>query len=248
MTKSSPTLSHHDAVRAWQDELRTVARTEKIPDLSRFFKTGPGEYGEGDIFIGVYVPDNRAVATMHADEPTEVLALMLESAVHEDRLSALLAMVRTYARGGKERRDEILNLYLHSVPRINNWDLVDLSAPYLLGAEISAGRMLDELAQLSASPLLWARRIAVVATMHPIRAGHPEEALRQARLHLSDPEPLMHKAVGWMLREVGKRHPGLLDEFLSEHVRSMSATTLSYATEKFSKEERQRWRNMRKSN
>lgn len=244
---ASPTLPHSESVEKWQDELLAVSRPEKIKILSSFFKTGKGEYGEGDIFIGVTVPDNRTVARTHAAEPTEVFDLMLLSPVHEHRLSALLAMVESYQRcKDPQRRTALLDLYETVIPRCNNWDLVDLSAPKLLGPEISAGRRLGTLGQLSASDLLWERRTAVVATLHSVmRCRRTDLAAAECLRHLADPEPLMHKAVGWVLREIGKKEPDTLRAFLNDNVRRMTATTLSYATEKMDKAERQKWRSLR---
>lgn len=232
----------------WQKELDGVARPEKIAALSGFFKTGPGEYGEGDQFIGVTVPDNRSVARRYAEQPIEVFNTMLLSPVHEHRLSALLAMVHSYERTkDPERRRAIIDAYIANVERCNNWDLVDLSAPQIIGREIADGRLADVHARLSASPLLWARRVAVVATLHPVmKHRRIEEALTQCEIHTSDPEPLMHKAVGWVLREVGKKDTGAMLQFLESNIHRMSATTLSYATEKLPKEERKAWQQRRK--
>lgn len=219
----------------WQGALDAVARPEKIKTLQRFFKTGPGEYAEGDVMIGVTVPDNRKVSQEFHDAPREVIEAMLRSAIHEHRLAALLALVRAYEKSRRtpERRDHIINVYLANVDRCNNWDLVDLSAPKILGPEIAAGRRLDEHAALSPSPSLWARRVAVVATLCPVmKHGQVEQAVEQCRLHVADREPLMQKAVGWVMREVGKKDLGALLDFLNDHIGVVSATTLSYATER----------------
>lgn len=232
----------------WQKDLDAVARPEKIAVLSGFFKTGPGEYGEGDRFIGVTVPDNRSVARRYASQPVEVFNAMLMSPVHEHRLSALLAMVHSYERSrDPERRSAIIDTYVANVERCNNWDLVDLSAPQIIGREITEGRLGEIHAWLSASPLLWARRIAVVSTLWPVmKHRRTEEALNECQAHVTDPEPLMHKAVGWVLREVGKKDTDALLRFLEANIHRMSATTLSYATEKLTKEERKSWQQRRK--
>ncbi len=226
-----------------------VAKKEKVKILSSFFKTGKGEYAEGDVFIGVSVPDNRAIAINYADAPIELLAEMLKSPVHEDRLSALLAMVHSYERTrSEERRNEIVCLYLNNVERCNNWDLVDLSAPRILGSELSKGSCKERHAALSQSESLWARRVAVVSTLWLVmKHRRTEEALEQCHLHLTDREPLMHKAVGWVLREVGKKDMQALKSFLETHIGEISATSLSYATEKFTSDERRYWRELRKS-
>ncbi len=232
----------------WKNELAMVARMEKVRILSSFFKTGVGEYAEGDVFIGVTVPDNRAVAVKYADAPIELLAEMLRSPIHEHRLSALLAMVRSYERSrSEERRADILSLYLANIERCNNWDLVDLSAPRIIGRELANGRCTAEHEALSQSGLLWARRVAVVATLWLVQKHHrTAEALEQCHLHIADSEPLMHKAVGWVLREVGKKDLDAMRSFLAQHITKITATSLSYATEKLSSEERLDWRTRRK--
>lgn len=249
LNMASPTLPHISVSEKWKDELLAVSRPEKIAILSSFFKTGKGEYGEGDIFIGVTVPDNRAVAKTHADDSLEVFAHMLHSPVHEHRLSALLAMVHSYTRSKDHlRRESILDFYETTIDRCNNWDLVDLSAPKLFGPEFSAGRRLDTLGRLSDSTLMWARRVAVVSTLHDVmRERRTDLAIEQCRRHITDPEPLMHKATGWVLREVGKKDTDALLQFLRTHISALTATTLSYATEKFDKEERKKWQKLRNS-
>ncbi|MDO4319909.1 MAG: DNA alkylation repair protein [Bacteroidales bacterium] len=246
---TSPTPPHRLIVKNWQNELLAVSRPEKIKILSSFFKTGKGEYGEGDVFAGVAVPDNRAVARTHSHETIEVFAEMLQSPVHEHRLSALLAMVESYSRcKDAGRQTELIDFYETIIPRCNNWDLVDLSAPKLLGPEISSGRRLDMHERLSSSTLIWARRTAVVSTLHDVmKCRRTALATSQCRRHLDAPEPLMHKAVGWVLREVGKKEIDTLRAFLDDNVTRMTATTLSYATEKMDKDERQKWRSLRNS-
>jgi 3-methyladenine DNA glycosylase AlkD len=234
-------------IEKWKSDLRKVARPEKVKILSSFFKTGKGEYAEGDIFIGIIVPDNRAVAITYADADICCFQEMLNSEIHEFRLSALLAMIRSYNKTKlTERRSEIIELYLNSTARCNNWDLVDQSAPYLLGPELAAGRCLDRLEQLSESQLLWNRRIAVVATLHLVKRGDITLATEQCLKHLSDTHPLMHKAVGWILREIGKKDQWLMLEILHKHIGQISAITLSYATEKLPQETRQALRALRK--
>lgn len=233
----------------WQQALRSLAYPEKINDLQRFFKTGPGEYAEGDIFIGLYVPDNRSVARQFINAPFEVIDAMLESPIHEFRLSGLLALVEAYKKSKDiNRKSEIFRFYLCHARRCNNWDLVDLSAPYIFGAELAQGRALDEQKALAASDCLWERRIALVATLHPVmKHSSTDLAIEQCHLHHTDREPLMQKATGWVLREVGKKNIELLRDFLQNHISSISAITLSYATEKMEKDERVHWRELRKS-
>lgn len=219
----------------WKDELAKLARPEKIAILSSFFKTGPGEYGEGDIFMGVTVPDNRPVARRYADAPAEAIIEMIKSPVHEHRLSGLLALVARY----KKRKlitdkKEIVDLYLTECAwRANNWDLVDLSAPYILGHWLTLRPDPTLLDKLSQSENLWEQRSAIVATHPTIRLGNPTETFRIAKRYISHTHPLIHKATGWMLREVGK-HCGekALLGFLDEYARSMPRVMLSYAIER----------------
>jgi len=232
----------------WKAALETVSRPEKVKILQRFFKTGPGEYADGDVMIGVTVPDNRAVAREYADADTDVVVEMLLSEVHEHRLSGLLALVRAYERSkDPARRSHIIDVYLAHADRCNNWDLVDLSAPRLLGREIAEGRRIIEHRQLSAAESMWRRRIAIVSTLWPVmKHRRTDEAIAQCEVHISDPEPLIHKATGWVLREVDKKEPGALRDFLERNIHRMTATTLNYATEKFDKPERKLWQERRK--
>ena len=233
--------------KRWKEELASVAKPEKIETLSRFFKTGPGEYGEGDIFIGVYVPDNRQIARSHYDESLDVIEEMLSSAVHEHRLSGFLALVERYRKARtQEARDKVVDFYLAHADRANNWDLVDLSAPYIMGAEWAAGRRMAELRTLENDTLLWRRRIAVVGMLEVIRKGNLALAFEIACGQLSHPHQLMQKATGWILREAEKKDPDALRTFLEQHIGSLSATSLSYATERMPKEEKARLRQLRK--
>ncbi len=232
----------------WQRALADVARPEKVKILQRFFKTGKGEYAEGDIMIGVTVPDNRTVAKEFAGADDGTLAAMLYSPVHEHRLSALLAMVHTYERCKDVKlRPHIIDMYLAHADCCNNWDLVDLSAPKRLGPEIAAGRRLGEHAALSEVESMWRRRIAIVSTLHLVmRHRRTAEALAECDRHIGDMEPLIQKAVGWVMREVGKKDLGALLYWLERHIGVISATTLSYATEKLDKAERRQWQQRRK--
>ena len=234
-----PTPPSTDMIQKWQAELREKASPEKIETLSRFFKTGPGQYGEGDIFIGLSVPANREISKKYFDADIQVIRVMIESAVHEFRLAALLALVERYRRTKDDPgRRCIAELYLDICHLANNWDLVDLSAPYIIGAELIAGRSAGDIITLSTSPLIWHRRIAVVSTLLPIRKGQLDTALDMCDRHIADSEQLMQKAVGWVLRECGKKDRLRLEQFINDHIAAISATTLSYATEKFSQEER----------
>ncbi len=207
---------------------------ERAKLLLRFFRTGPGDYGEGDRFLGLRVPQMRAVASQFASMPLEGLEKMLASKWHEARMLALVIMTKQYERGDDAARDAIFRLYLANTHRINNWDLVDVSAPKIVGAHV-AGRGGALLTRLAKSKSLWERRIAILAGA---RAG---ETFRIAKLLLHDAHDLIHKAVGWMLREAGKRDRAALESFLDEHAATMPRTMLRYAIEKFSPEERRRY-------
>lgn len=221
--------------RNWKEELAKLARPEKIAILSSFFKTGPGEYGEGDIFMGVTVPDNRSVARHYADAPTEAITEMIKSPVHEHRLSGLLALVARYKKRKQiTEKKEIVDFYLtECARRANNWDLVDLSAPYILGHWLTLSPSPTLLDKLSQSENLWEQRIAIVATHPTIRLGNPSDTFRIAGRYIAHTHPLIHKATGWMLREVGK-HCGerVLLGFLDQYAPAMPRVMLSYAIER----------------
>ena len=241
------TIPYPTMLKKWQDELTTSASHDKIADLSRFFKTAPGEYAEGDRFIGLSVPDNRRISKkyFHADLPT--ITAMLDSEIHEFRLAGFLALVERYHKAEAKDRQAIAKFYLDNCHKANNWDLVDLSAQYIIGEELLRGRSFDNIMRLAASTLLWHRRVAVVSTLMPVRKCRLDEAFEMCHRLISDTEPLMHKAVGWVLRECGKKDRRRLELFLDQHIDSISATTLSYATEHFSPAEREYWRTSRKA-
>ncbi|MDO9533115.1 MAG: DNA alkylation repair protein [Deltaproteobacteria bacterium] len=223
---------------AIQRELESLADPGHAAILQRFFKTGPGEYGEGDRFRGLRVPVLRKLAKKYRHLPLAAAVGLLQSAFHEDRLLALLILIQRYYPGDAALRGEIHHLYLEHRRLVNNWDLVDASAPHLLGHYLRH-RPKDPLTQLSASRVLWDRRLAIIATFDFIRQGEFDATLRVARLLLGDPEDLIHKAVGWMLREVGKREIAVAEAFLAAHYRRMPRTMLRYAIEKFPEARRQ---------
>jgi 3-methyladenine DNA glycosylase AlkD len=222
-----------------RQRLKDLADPVRAVGVARFFKTGRGEYGEGDRFLGLTVPDIRRVVREFEDLPLEQTARLLASPWHEVRLVALLIMVRQYARGTPAVRQAIYRLYLKNTRRINNWDLVDASAAHIVGAHLFAGKPVP-LRRLAHSEIVWERRIAMIATFHHIKRGRFADALRVARWLRDDSHDLIHKAVGWMLREVGKRDRAAEERFLRRHAARMPRTMLRYAIERFP-EPRRRW-------
>lgn len=219
-------------------DLMEAARPDKVGVLAGFFKSGCGEYGEGDVFIGVSVPDNRRVARRHLDAGLDDVRRLLQSPVHEVRLCALLVLVEQYKRGDAARRREIYDFYLTVTDRINNWDLVDLSCQYIIGPQLMDGGDRSVLVMLAASESMWRRRIAVVSTLWMVRCGETDDAIGICTMLLGDREDLIRKACGWVLREVGKKDKGRLTAFLDRHAGDMSRTTLRYAIERFDRDER----------
>ena len=214
--------------------LRAASNVEKKAVLQRFFKTGKGEYGEGDMFLGVVVPETRKVAKAFKAVSYEVIEALLESEWHECRLCALLILIEKY----KKAPEEAVHFYLSHLKGINNWDLVDLSAPYILGDFLAGHPDHSVLYDLAQSPVMWEQRIAVVSTLMLIRHGHFNDTIELAGMFLDTRHDLMQKAVGWMLREVGKRDKPLLVSFLNSHKAVLPRTTLRYAIERFDAEER----------
>ena len=221
-------------------KLKMLSDPQRAKDLQRFFKTGPGEYGEGDVFLGLRVPEIRKLAKEYQALSLSTLVQMLRSPIHEARLLALLIMVRAYKEGDAALKGRIYRTYLKNTRFINSWDLVDLSAEHIIGAHLSCLSH-DPLKALAASDLIWDRRIAIMATFHFIKKGEFSETLYIAKLLLQDPEDLIHKAVGWMLREVGKREQKIEESFLKTHYKTMPRTMLRYAIEKFPENLRQRY-------
>jgi 3-methyladenine DNA glycosylase AlkD len=221
-------------------ELRAVADPSRAALLQRFFKTGPGEYAEGDRFLGLTVPQVRAIAARYQSLPLADLNALLASPWHEERLLALVILVRQYEQATAAQRNAIYRLYRRNTARINNWDLVDCSAGSIVGAHLAARdrRVLERLAR---SPLVWERRVAIISTFFYIRRGELAPTLRIARLLLDDEHDLIHKAVGWMLREVGKQDRAVLQRFLSAYAHRMPRTMLRYAIERFPEGVRQRY-------
>jgi len=223
-----------------ESQLRDIGDATRAQHSKRFFRTAPGEYGAGDMFLGLTVPQMRAVARLHADLPLPRVRELLRSRWHESRLLALLILVRGFERGEERQRSRIARLYLANLAWVNNWDLVDSSAHLILGPHLARGErgLLDKLAR---SPDLWRRRIAMIATFHYIRQDEFRDALRIARALLRDEHDLIHKAAGWMLREIGKRDEPTLRSFLERHAARMPRTMLRYAIERLPPGSRSRY-------
>jgi 3-methyladenine DNA glycosylase AlkD len=223
-------------------ELKSMAEPDKAAIMQRFFKTGPGQYGEGDIFIGVMVPQSRRVARKFCQLPLGEVRTLLYSHIHEERLVALLILAWSYSiSSSREKEEEIVRFYLDNIKQVNNWDLVDLSAPNILGAHlVERDRRL--LYRLATSENVWKRRIAIVATHRFIRNGDFSDTLKIAKMLLQDRHHLIHKAAGWMLREVGKRDAAAQEAFLEKHWSVMPRMMLRYAIERLPESKRCRYK------
>lgn len=219
------------------NKLQALSDAEKREIFPKFFKAGKGEYGEGDCFLGVTVPNIRAIAKLHKDISIEEIRELIQSEWHEVRLCALIIMVEKSKKKDEALRKELFNLYLSQTKRINNWDLVDLSCRFIIG-EYLLDKSRDILYQLAQSPLLWDNRIAIVSTYAFIRKGQLEDTYALSDLMMQHPHDLMHKAIGWMLREAGKRDSERLYDYVMSHRADMPRTMLRYAIEKFSPKER----------
>jgi 3-methyladenine DNA glycosylase AlkD len=220
--------------------LRRLGSPAKARILQGFFKTGPGEYGEGDRFLGITVPTLRRLVASCDELPRRDLRALIRSPFHEERLLALLALVRRYDRGDEFARERIYRFYVSCMRWVNNWDLVDLSAPNIVGAHL-LNRSRKPLMRLARSGVMWERRIAIVSTFAFIRRGEFGPTLEIAARLANDPEDLIHKAVGWMLREVGKRSVQALEGFLLDRYRHMPRTMLRYAIERLPARRRQQY-------
>lgn len=223
-------------------QLRKYANKKRAEASARFFKTGKGEYGEGDVFIGVAMPDIRAVAKAHRDASMQTVKTLLRSEIHEERMLALLIWTYQYEKVDSNTREQIYQTYLKNRKYVNNWDLIDVTVPRTIGRHIVDGHVdqavLDTLAH---SKSLWDRRIAILATAAFIQRDTFTPTLRIARVLLKDEHDLIHKAVGWMLREVGKRDRTVLERFLRDHYDELHRTTLRYAIERFPEKLRKKY-------
>ena len=227
-------------IEAARAALRECSDKSHAEVLQRYFKTGPGEYGEGDQFIGVRVPAMRSVARRYRDLPLNDTLTLLQSAIHEERFLALLILKQKYRKGSAGEQSEIYKKYLDNTQYVNNWDLVDTSAEHIVGAYLS-NRSRRPLYYLVRSNCLWERRIAIMATFHFIRNDEFDETLKLAGMLVTDTEDLIHKAVGWMLREIGKRDRSAEESFLNKYYQRMPRTMLRYAIEKFPEDVRQQY-------
>ena len=221
----------------FKKELKKISDPRQAKILQRFFKTGKGEYGEGDIFLGVKVPDQRKIANKFSELSLKDLEKLLSSKIHEYRMSALFILIKQYEKANEQEKKKIFDFYLKNTKNINNWDLVDLSAPKIVG-DFLLDKPKDVLYKLAKSNNLWERRIAIVSTVVFIRNNKFKDTLKISKTLLLDKHDLIHKAVGWMLREVGKRNQKVEEKFLKKHYSKMPRVMLRYAIERFEEKKR----------
>jgi 3-methyladenine DNA glycosylase AlkD len=223
-------------------EMSQLSDPNRAKNLSWFFKTGKGQYGEGDIFLGIPVPEQRKVAKKYVDLSLEDLQELLNSKVHEHRFTALVILIIKYRKAEESGKKEIFDFYLRNTENVNNWDLVDLSAPRIVG-DYLINRERSILYKMAKSDSLWERRISILSTFTFIDNNDFEDALNISELLLHDEHDLIHKAVGWALREIGKRDQNVEERFLAKHCLLMPRTMLRYAIEKFDEAKRKRYLN-----
>lgn len=219
-------------------DLKSLADPQKAKDLMRFFKTGKGEYGEGDVFHGVMVPEQRKLAKKYSNLPLSDIKKLLYSKYHEERLVGLLILTTQYQKGDRQTKEKLCEFYLKNRQQVNNWDLVDLTCHKILG-DYLLDKDRSMLYKLANSNILWDRRIAVITTFAFIAKKDFDVSLKLAEILLTDKHDLMHKAVGWMLREIGNRDIKAEEDFLKKHYKNMPRTMLRYAIEKFPESKRQ---------
>ena len=223
-----------------KSDLKVVSDPAKAVELARFFKTGKGQYGEGDIFWGIKVPVQREIAKRHTDAALKDIGELLDEPVHECRLTALLILVEQYSKSDETSRKKIFDFYLSKTDRINNWDLVDLSASKITGHYLS-DKDRTILYSLADSSSLWEQRIAVVSTHHFIKNRDYADTIAICEKLINHRHDLIHKATGWMLREAGKRDEKVLLKFLDKHHKSMPRTMLRYSIEKLDEDQRKKY-------
>ena len=232
------------SARAALEDLKSFSKKGRVSDLARFYKTAPGEYGEGDLFLGGSVPQTRSVAKKHQNLELREVEKLFNSPFHEARLCAAIILNLQFKAAKKSQdRKKIFDFYLKQVraERVNNWDIVDVSAPWMGVYLIEVKDPLPLLIKLAKSKSLWQRRVAIILTFALIRDGDLAPTIAISKLLLKDDQDLIHKAVGWMLRELGKRDAMLLRQFLAEHSHQMPRTMLRYSIEKLSERERKKW-------
>lgn len=231
-----------------QKYLKSVASAKKAKILAGFFKTKKGEYGEGDIFLGVMVPQQRKIAAKFKNLSFKEIEKLLKSEIHEERLTGLIILVNQYKSGDEISREKIFKFYLENISRVNNWDLVDLSCRDIVGdylvSRFQKRKILYKLAKLKNPKNICQRRIAIVSSWAFIRANDFKDTLRLAKILFNDSHDLIHKAVGWMLREIGKKDEKVLRKFLNKNSHKMPRTTLRYSLEKFSEKDRKKYLTM----
>lgn len=227
-------------LRKLHRHLKELGDAEIARHSTRFFKTGKGEYGEGDKFLGIRVPVLRKLVKTYQDWPILDVSKLLKSEFHEERLLALLMLVALFSSGTAEDQQGIYRLYLRNTENINNWDLVDSSAEHIVGAYL-INRSKKPIYKLARSDNFWERRIAMMSTYHFIKKNEFKDALGIAEILKNDAEDLIHKAVGWMLREIGKRKLSVEESFLKKHYKNMPRTMLRYAIEKFDEKKRRKY-------
>lgn len=220
-----------------EKELQMYANEERAKVSASFFKTGKGQYGEGDIFIGITVPQLRSIAKKYKTLSFKEIEFFLQNPIHEYRFIALIILTEQFRKANEEEKKEIFDYYVKQRKYINNWDLIDCTTPNIVGAYLF-DKDKSLLYQFAQSPSLWERRIAILATFYALRKNHYKETLEIAEILLNDKEDLIHKATGWMLRELGKKNQKVEEEFLKKHAQCMPRTMLRYAIERFPEEKR----------
>jgi len=233
-------LKYNNRLSELRKKIKTLASADIVKTMQWFFKTGKGEYGEGDVFVGLKVPTQRIIAKEFKDLNLNDLKVLLSSKVHEERLISLFILVYKFEKGDEKEKDEVFSFYLKNRKGVNNWDLVDLSAPKILGKYL-LDRDKSFLFELALSENLWERRISILSTQEFIRNNKFDTTLKIAKILLQDKQDLIHKAVGWMLREIGKRDLITEEKFLKIYYKKMPRTMLRYAIEKFPEAKRKKY-------
>ncbi len=220
-------------------EMEECSNEEKAKLYQRFFKTGPGQYGEGDVFMGLTMPETRAISSKYTEMPIEEVQELLNSEIHEHRMSALLIVIQKYRKANKEEKRKLYEFYLKNMSRINNWDLIDVTASHVVGDFLFNNKEEKEmLYKLAKSNDLWEKRISVISTFRFIKENEFEDSINISEILLNDKHDLIHKAVGWMLREIGKKDQEIEEEFLRKYHKTMPRTMLRYSLEKFTKDKK----------